>query len=103
MNGKTGVLNVYSNTWVLTPDYDTTEVITYGFLCLETGGKYGVSNFAEMIIPVESDNPYEYDYFPELFLPNKRNQQAQILHKGRQLSGRLCRRQHFKGRCLLLG
>lgn len=31
MNGKTGVLNVYSNTWVLTPDYDTTEVITYGF------------------------------------------------------------------------
>lgn len=39
---------------------------------METGGKYGVSNFAEMIIPVESDNPYEYDYFPELFFTKQK-------------------------------
>ena len=71
IKGKTGILKVHSNTWILPPDYDSTEVITYGFLCVETGGKYGVSNFAEMIIPVESDNPYEYDYFPELFHQTK--------------------------------
>ncbi|AQX84918.1 sel1 repeat family protein [Elizabethkingia bruuniana] len=72
MNGKTGILKVHSNTWILPPDYDSTEVITYGFLCVETGSKYGVSNFAEMIIPVESENPYEYDYFPELFFTKQK-------------------------------
>jgi hypothetical protein len=49
---------------------------------VETGGKYGVSNFAEMIIPVESDNPYEYDYFRNSFLPNKKEPaNADIIQK----------------------
>ncbi|MDE5450070.1 tetratricopeptide repeat protein, partial [Elizabethkingia meningoseptica] len=48
------------------------EVITYGYLCVEIDGKYGVSNLNEMIIPLESESPYEYDYFPELFFTKQK-------------------------------
>ncbi len=72
VNGKTGILKVYSNTWSLLPDYNTAEVITYGYLCVEIDGKYGVSNLNEMIIPLESESPYEYDYFPELFFTKQK-------------------------------
>ncbi|WBV60895.1 tetratricopeptide repeat protein [Chryseobacterium camelliae] len=68
VNGKSGILKVYSNTWMIPADYDAIERVTYGFLSVEKDGKFGVyHDESGIILPVESENPYEYDYFPELF------------------------------------
>lgn len=73
INGKSGILKIYSNTWIVPADYDTIERITYGFLGIEKDGKFGVYNDENgIILPVESENPYEYDYFPELFFTKQK-------------------------------
>lgn len=73
VNGKSGILKVYSKTWLVPPDYNAIERIAYGFLGVEKYGKFGVYNDENgIIIPVESENPYEYDYFPELFFTKQK-------------------------------
>lgn len=73
MNGKSGILKIYSNTWLIPADYDAIERIAYGFLGVEKDGKFGVySDENGLIILAESENPYEYDYFPELFFTKQK-------------------------------
>lgn len=73
VNGKSGILKIYSNTWMIPPDYDAVERVAYGFLGVEKGGKFGIYNDEKgLIIPVESESPYEYDYFPELFFTKQK-------------------------------
>lgn len=73
VNGKSGILKIYSNSWLVPADYDAIERIAYGFLGVETDGRFGVYNDEnKLIIPVESENPYEYDYFPELFFTKQK-------------------------------
>ncbi|KAB1232374.1 tetratricopeptide repeat protein [Chryseobacterium viscerum] len=73
VNGKSGILKVYSKTWLVPADYDAIERIAYGFLGLEKEGKFGVyGDENSIIIPVESETPYEYDYFPELFFTKQK-------------------------------
>ncbi|TZF98497.1 sel1 repeat family protein (plasmid) [Chryseobacterium panacisoli] len=73
VNGKSGILKIYSNTWMVPPDYDAIERVAYGFLGVEKDGKFGVYNDENgLIIPTESENPYEYDYFPELFFTKQK-------------------------------
>ncbi|KAA2223174.1 tetratricopeptide repeat protein [Chryseobacterium sediminis] len=73
VNGKSGILKIYSNSWLVPADYDAIERIAYGFLGVETDGRFGVYNDENrLIIPVESENPYEYDYFPELFFTKQK-------------------------------
>ncbi|CAD0218456.1 tetratricopeptide repeat protein [Chryseobacterium sp. JV274] len=73
VNGKSGILKIYSNTWMIPPDYDAVERVAYGFLGVEKGGEFGIYNDENgLIIPVESESPYEYDYFPELFFTKQK-------------------------------
>ena len=73
VNGKSGILKIYSNTWMVPPDYDAVERVAYGFFGVEKEGKFGVySGENGLIIPVESESPYEYDYFPELFFTKQK-------------------------------
>lgn len=73
VNGKSGILKVYSNTWMIPADYDAIERVTYGFLSIEKDGKFGVYNDEKgIILPVESETPYEYDYFLELFFTKQK-------------------------------
>ncbi|MBB6330144.1 TPR repeat protein [Chryseobacterium sediminis] len=73
VNGKSGILKIYSNSWLIPADYDAIERIAYGFLGVEKDGRFGVYNDENrLIIPVESENPYEYDYFPELFFTKQK-------------------------------
>jgi len=73
VSGKSGILKVYSNTWLVPADYDAIERVTYGFLGVEKDGKFGIYNDENRIIlPVESETPYEYDYFPELFFAKQK-------------------------------
>ncbi|UTX49409.1 tetratricopeptide repeat protein [Chryseobacterium sp. MA9] len=73
VNGKSGILKIYSNTWLIPADYDAIERIAYGFLSVEKDGKFGVySDENGLIIPAESENSYEYDYFPELFFTKQK-------------------------------
>lgn len=73
VNGKSGILKIYSNTWMVPPDYDAVERIAYGFLGVENKGKFGVySDEKGLIIPIESESAYEYDYFPELFFTKQK-------------------------------
>lgn len=72
-NGRWGVLKLYSNTWLIDPDYDSIERVTYGFLGVEKDGKFGVYNEEEgLIIPAEAESPLDYDYFPELFFSKQK-------------------------------
>ncbi|KYH07353.1 hypothetical protein A1704_01380 [Chryseobacterium cucumeris] len=73
VNGKSGILKIYSNTWMIPAEYDAIERAAYGFLLVEKDGKFGVYNDENiLIIPIESENPYEYDYFPELFFTRQK-------------------------------
>ncbi|MDR4892096.1 MULTISPECIES: tetratricopeptide repeat protein [unclassified Chryseobacterium] len=73
VNGKSGILKIYSNTWLVPADYDAVERLAYGFLGVEIAGRFGVySDENGLIIPVESENTYEYDYFPELFFSRQK-------------------------------
>ena len=73
VNGKSGILKIYSNTWMVHADYDAIERIAYGFLGVEKDGRFGIYNDENrLIIPVESESPYEYDYFPELFFTKQK-------------------------------
>ncbi|MCE3074423.1 tetratricopeptide repeat protein [Chryseobacterium gwangjuense] len=73
VNGKSGILKMYSNTWMVPADYDAIERVTYGFLGIEKDGEFGVYNDKNgIILPVESETPYEYDYFPELFFTKQK-------------------------------
>lgn len=68
VNGRWGVIKVYTNTWLVAPDYDTIERLTYGFFGVEKDCKFGVYNHESgLLIPTETDSPFDYDYFPELF------------------------------------
>ena len=68
LNGKKGVLKVYSNQFVVPVKYDEIEVLHYGFFRVKKDGKYGICTYTQQfIIPIESDTPYLYDYFPDLF------------------------------------
>lgn len=68
VNGKSGILKIYSNTRMIPADYDAIERITYGFLGIEKDGKFGVYNDENgIILPVESENPYEYELFSGTF------------------------------------
>ncbi|MCQ9639576.1 sel1 repeat family protein [Chryseobacterium sp. WG14] len=73
VNGKSGILKVYSNTWLVPADYDTIERVAYGFLGVEKDGKFGVyDDESRLLLPVDSENPYEYDYFPDLFFTRQK-------------------------------
>ncbi|WP_139423159.1 tetratricopeptide repeat protein [Chryseobacterium mulctrae] len=73
VNGKSGVLKIYSKIWLVPADYDAIERVAYGFLGVEKEGKFGVyGDENNIIIPVESETPYEYDYFPELFFTKQK-------------------------------
>ncbi len=68
VNGKYGVLKVYSNSWLIAPEYDAIERVSYGFFGIEKEGKFGVYCDEDgLIIPIEAERAYAYDYFPELF------------------------------------
>lgn len=73
INGKSGILKIHSNTWLIPADYDAIERVSYGFLGVEKDGKFGVyADENGIILPVESEQPYEYDYFPELFFSRQK-------------------------------
>ena len=68
LNGKRGLLRVNSNTLVVPAEYDAIETLCYGFFGLKKDEKYGVSTYTHaIVIPVESEGAYSYDYYPELF------------------------------------
>ena len=67
-----GVLKVHSNTWLIAPEFDAVKRVAYGFFELAKGNKYGVfSDQSGLIIPIESESAFEYDYFSELFFTPK--------------------------------
>jgi len=73
VNGKSGILKIFSNSWLIPADYDAIEKIAYGFLGVQKDGKFGVYNDENgIIIPVESESPYEYDYDPELIFTKQK-------------------------------
>ncbi|SMC37714.1 tetratricopeptide repeat protein [Chryseobacterium sp. YR221] len=73
VNGKSGILKIYSKTWLVPADYGTIEKLTYGFLGVEKDGKFGVyDDESRLLLPVDSETPYEYDYFPELFFTRQK-------------------------------
>jgi len=66
-NGKWGVLKINSHTWALPAAYESIEVISYGYVCVQVEGKFGVSNLQEMIIAPENRYSFSFDYFARLF------------------------------------
>lgn len=73
VNGNWGILKVYSNTWLVPPDYDAIESVAYGFLGVEAAGRFGVYNDENgLILPVESARPYVYDYDKDLFFTEQK-------------------------------
>ncbi|WP_447767468.1 tetratricopeptide repeat protein [Sphingobacterium faecium] len=73
VDGKWGILKVYSNTWLVPPDYDAIEKLAYGFIGVKAAGRFGVYNAENgLILPVESATPYVYDYDTDLFF-NEQN------------------------------
>ncbi|MFD2554943.1 tetratricopeptide repeat protein [Sphingobacterium tabacisoli] len=73
INGKHGVLKIYSNSWLVAPEYDAIERVSYGFLGVEKDGKFGIySDEDALIIPTEAESAYTYDYFPELFFTKQK-------------------------------
>lgn len=83
LNGKLGILKVYSNSWLVPPDYDAIEKVTYGFLGLEKAGRFGVYHVENgFILPVVNDTPYAYDYDLDLFFTTqKRSNKKQYYTK----------------------
>jgi len=81
LSGKSGILKINSNTWLLPADYDSIESVAYGFLSIQKDGKFGVySNEKGIIIPLESESAYEYDYHPELFFTKERGTAKRRYH-----------------------
>ncbi len=73
VDGKSGILKIYSNSWLIAPDYDAIERVGYGFFGVEKDGKFGVYSSEDgFIIPVEGESSYDYDYFPELFFTKQK-------------------------------
>jgi TPR repeat protein len=73
MNGRLGILKVYSNTWLVPPDYDAIERVAYGFLGVEKAGRFGVYNDENgLILPAVSATPYAYDYDIDLFFTGQK-------------------------------
>lgn len=74
VKGKAGVLNVYTGCWSISPDYDTLDIIKYGYLGVERNGRYGVYQFGnKVVIPVESESPYQHDYDSDVFFAQKKD------------------------------
>lgn len=67
-----GVLKVHTNTWLIAPEFDAVKRVAYGFFELAKENKYGVfSDQSGLIIPIESESAFDYDYYPELFFTKK--------------------------------
>lgn len=68
LNGKRGILRVNCNTLVVPAEYDAIETLCYGFFGLKKDERHGVSTYTHsIVIPLESEQAYSYDYYPELF------------------------------------